>query len=917
LEKAVRGFEKMFLKVLPLAILLLAGAVRAADHVDSLATENDPLADLLDLYAFVEPFCLPGDGPGCEEKPGELILALTVHPFATGATQFSAGVDYHFYLENDSGVTSQIDCSFSPEQVVTCAGLNGLSVQARVGEVARNGDIRVFAGLRDDPFFFDREAFTDFESIGVGAFSPPGKDFYAGANVMALVLGIKISAIPPGSGFDTNIQKIWAVSERVAESGINGAISGSWYNLFQAGQGWVIEVVSSQSGPDQFVVYFYGYDNFGEQLWLFGSGPGIEGNTATVEVMRTSGIGFGGEYDPLSLTMEGVGTMTFTFRDCNSGTVAFTPAEGNWLAFTTDIVRLTSISSVDCRLFTDGQIDRVGRPLVSDLFIWEPMKDAYNAASDPDTWATDFEGEILAGIEELDLADGIAGNLYTGEAQELATMFVDDRLQIDLEKANCTEYGAIEMATLAARPIDSCGGRALFYDVVDDTLGLVVSGFETEVGDYVYVNDVGFLSEFPFLAAPQAINNVSEDILIRLQELTGIVVDEIQSSDPEKRVFQIDMEQAVDHNNPGGHRFTQRLYLHHVDESRPMLFSPGGYGTDERNELGGELKAMLQANFLSSSHRYWPGSEPDPLDFQYLTVAQAAADHHEIVVKFKEIYKGSWLSGGISKGGMTVVYHKRFYPNDVQAAVAIAAPFKFSTADERYPEFLSTIGTSQDRQKIKDFQRLALERRDSLIPMFEDWFPQNGFILAHDPDESFESKVISFQKEFWEQYTTSQIDQIPGNEATDQEILALLNQFDSFAGSSESALDLAAPYYYQAFTEEGLEANSTEHLEDLLKTDQVDILALFNSLLGINPVYDPAVMNDIYNWVINSGNNMIFLYGGNDPWTAGAVELTGATNAIKVINPGDNHSVFIGDLSPADRNLVISTLEQWLNVIIQ
>ena len=108
------------------------------------------------------------------------------------ATQFSPDIVYHFYLENDTGSTAEITCSFSREQVVTCAGLNGLSVKARVGEMARNGDVRVFAGLRDDPFFFDREAFAGLASSGLGAFSPPGKDFHAGANVMALVLGVKI-----------------------------------------------------------------------------------------------------------------------------------------------------------------------------------------------------------------------------------------------------------------------------------------------------------------------------------------------------------------------------------------------------------------------------------------------------------------------------------------------------------------------------------------------------------------------------------------------------------------------------------------------------------------------------------------------------------------------------------------------------
>ena len=95
---------------------------------------------------------------------------------------------------------------------------------------------------------------------------------------------------------------------------------------------------------------------------------------------------------------------------------------------------------------------------------------------------------------------------------------------------------------------------------------------------------------------------------------------------------------------------------------------------------------------------------------------------HRIVEALKPIYGEAWINTGYSKGGMTAVYHRRFYPDDVDATVAIAAPFKFSTSDERYPEFLLTIGTPQARQRVYDFQRLALERRGTLVPLFEAWF---------------------------------------------------------------------------------------------------------------------------------------------------------------------------------------------------
>ena len=58
----------------------------------------------------------------------------------------------------------------------------------------------------------------------------------------------------------------------------------------------------------------------------------------------------------------------------------------------------------------------------------------------------------------------------------------------------------------------------------------------------------------------------------------------------------------------------------------------------------------------------------------------------------------------------------------------------------------------------------------------------------------------------------------------------------------------------------------------------------------------------------------LYIYGGIDPWTAGAIELTGQTNALKIIHEGGDHRVKIADLD--DPEIVYSTLEQWLGISI-
>ncbi|MGD8929097.1 MAG: DUF4331 family protein, partial [Lysobacterales bacterium] len=197
-----------------------------------------------------------------------------------------------------------------------------------------------------------------------------------------------------------------------------------------------------------------------------------------------------------------VGTMSFDFSDCNTATVEFTPTGDTSLsAFSTQMVRLTSISSMDCSLLSAGQVDRVGRPGVSLLLISEGMRDAYNTADDPADWQDLFGDEIEAGLQLLDTADGIVGNMFY-DPQTLAPVFADDRLQVDIQKGQTGGYFTIESSALVPQDWNIAAGRTLSEDVLDGTLSMLISAWDPLVSDYVDENDVPFLEEFPFLAAP-------------------------------------------------------------------------------------------------------------------------------------------------------------------------------------------------------------------------------------------------------------------------------------------------------------------------------------------------------------------------------------------------------------------------------
>ena len=58
---------------------------------------------------------------------------------------------------------------------------------------------------------------------------------------------------------------------------------------------------------------------------------------------------------------------------------------------------------------------------------------------------------------------------------------------------------------------------------------------------------------------------------------------------------------------------------------------------------------------------------------------------------------------------------------------------------------------------------------------------------------------------------------------------------------------------------------------------------------------------------------MIFIYGGNDTWSATAVELTGETNALKMVKSGGNHRTRINSFDNKERDKIINSLETWLD----
>src|SRR5437763_850984 len=157
---------------------LLGGAAvtgppaRAADHADGTAGVGmalDPSADIADLFAWMS------------ADAATVNLVMTVFPAASATSKFSDAVKYVFHV-------GSVSAYLGPEtkRDIICTFAGGLATTATcwltdpadhsvkeyvtgdasvaAGKASADGKVKVFAGLRDDPFFFNLAGFRNATS---------------------------------------------------------------------------------------------------------------------------------------------------------------------------------------------------------------------------------------------------------------------------------------------------------------------------------------------------------------------------------------------------------------------------------------------------------------------------------------------------------------------------------------------------------------------------------------------------------------------------------------------------------------------------------------------------------------------------------------------------------------------------------
>lgn len=221
-------------------IAAVTNTIRASDHQDTPEVELSPRSDINDVYVF----------PGGLTSAGNIVLVMTtsspITPAGSGSARFDPSLLYQFKIDNTgdgvedkviqvtfggdssvSGSTGQVfrvrgpaapagllvpegspasppltgTATVTLRNVPVVTGVTGVTAGVTGGT---SNDIRIFAGVRDDPFFIDLEQFFKIlpdrrpatgplsgpPTPQASAFRNPGVDLLtaARANTLAIVI---------------------------------------------------------------------------------------------------------------------------------------------------------------------------------------------------------------------------------------------------------------------------------------------------------------------------------------------------------------------------------------------------------------------------------------------------------------------------------------------------------------------------------------------------------------------------------------------------------------------------------------------------------------------------------------------------------------------------------------------------------
>ncbi len=407
-------------------------------------------------------------------------------------------------------------------------------------------------------------------------------------------------------------------------------------------------------------------------------------------------------------------------------------------------------------------------------------------------------------------------------------------------------------------------------------------------------------------------NNVSTNaqqnsIRESLSKIPGIKTEQLYNVHF-KEYFEIHVTQPVDHFNPFSKTFSQRVYFGFNSPDSATVMDTDGYENQyaARPDYENELAALLHANLIVVEHRFCGESVPDSLNYDFLTLRQAAEDDHSIKLLFETILKNKWISTGISKGGQAALAYKYYYPQDVSATVLYGTAVKKSLNENKVDSMLNVLAQTACGKQLEAFQLAAFKNKAALLPILKEYAITNHLSFTKfELETCLNYMLLELPFSFWQEGNTCKL--IPPVDVDAKTCFNYIVHVVPPRFFSDINLKRLEPAFYLSYHELGYYEYNTKKFKPYLKQSNYSNKNFVpeNVKVDFNPVYLNAINKFLQT---NNAKSIVFIYGEFDPWSS----MQQVYKANKVIVSSGSHKSRIKDLDDAEKNTTIRLIRALL-----
>lgn len=413
---------------------------------------------------------------------------------------------------------------------------------------------------------------------------------------------------------------------------------------------------------------------------------------------------------------------------------------------------------------------------------------------------------------------------------------------------------------------------------------------------------------FTLFANIESLGSILEEKLESIPEIKSFV--KIKTPDSFEFAYEIMIEQKIDHENPDQGSFLQKIYLSHRSFQSPTLLYVNGYISFSNNIS--EWCDVLGSNQIYVEHRYFGDSKPENVDLSTLNLKSASQDLHNIRNLFAKIYRNKWISVGISKGGLTAVAYKYYFPKDVDATIALSTSLKTKKCDTSFFNYIDSLGYRYGCfDDLLKFQKDLLENKNQQMILLDSFLHERGRTATILGIENvFERAVLEVAFSVWQNNTGCEA--INGlTYSSNKELFESLLKIHKWFLTDDNIKNIHA-YHYQALSELGSYCYPTSNFRKLLKFNESKMSSIFLAE-GDKIEYSNNTISTIQEWLLNEGDNIVYISGENDPYSIYRLEPKANVDAISILLSEKNHNqVRLKDLNSNEREIVINKISSWV-----